>query len=120
MRNLYSLTNGQTTIMAMARAKRETIGNLPPLRGIFPDHWAPIVRNQGDGVAALALTRWGMTASALRAGALSSCFGPGRRVASAGYVACRKQQIRMIEGRRSTQEATSSAAWEFRSEVVTE
>lgn len=37
--------------------------NLPPLPGIFPDYPAPIIRNQGDGFAALTMTRWGMPSS---------------------------------------------------------
>lgn len=50
MCNLYSLTKGQQAIIAMARAMRDTTGNLPPLPGIFPDYPAPIVSNATDGV----------------------------------------------------------------------
>ena len=63
MCNLYSLTKGQAAIVAMARAMRDTTGNLPPLPGIFPDYPAPIVRNAADGVRELALVRWGMPSS---------------------------------------------------------
>ena len=45
MCNLYSLTKGQVAIIALTRAMRDTIGNMPPLPGIFPDYLAPIVRN---------------------------------------------------------------------------
>ena len=63
MCNLYSLTKGQAAIVAMARAMRDTTGNLPPLPGIFPDYPAPIVRNAPDGVRELAMVRWGMPSS---------------------------------------------------------
>ena len=45
MCNLYSLTKGQAAIIALARAMRDTTGNLPPMPGIFPDYLAPIVRS---------------------------------------------------------------------------
>jgi len=61
--NLYSLTKGQQAIIALARAMRDTTGNLPPLPGIFPDYPAPIVRNASDGVRELAMVRWGMPSS---------------------------------------------------------
>jgi putative SOS response-associated peptidase YedK len=60
MCNLYSLDKGQAAILALARAMRDTTGNLPPLPGIFPDYPAPIVRNARDGVRELAMARWGM------------------------------------------------------------
>lgn len=63
MCNLYSLTKGQAAIVALARAMRDTTGNLQPLPGIFPDYPAPIVRNAPDGVRELAFVRWGMPSS---------------------------------------------------------
>jgi putative SOS response-associated peptidase YedK len=63
MCNLYSLTKGQKAILELARAMRDTTGNLPPLPGIFPDYPAPIVRNAPDGVRELAMVRWGMPSS---------------------------------------------------------
>jgi len=63
MCNMYSLTKGQAAIVALARAMRDTTGNLPPLPGIFPDYPAPIVRNALDGVRELAMVRWGMPSS---------------------------------------------------------
>ena len=59
MCNLYSVTKGQQAIRELARALRDTTGNLPPLPGIFPDYAAPIVRNQPDG-RELTMARWGM------------------------------------------------------------
>ncbi len=41
MCNLYSLTAGQQAIRELARATRDTTGNLPPMPGIFPDYPAP-------------------------------------------------------------------------------
>jgi putative SOS response-associated peptidase YedK len=38
----------------------DTTGNLPLLRGVFPDYGAPILRNAPDGVRELAMARWGM------------------------------------------------------------
>ncbi len=63
MCNLYSMTKGQQAIRDLARAMRDTTGNLPSLPGIFPDYPAPIVRNAIDGVRELAMVRWGMPSS---------------------------------------------------------
>lgn len=63
MCNLYAMTKGQQAIRDLARAMRDTTGNLPPLPGIFPDYAAPIVRNAPDGVRELAMVRWGMPSS---------------------------------------------------------
>jgi hypothetical protein len=38
---------------------RSDVGNMPPLPGVFPDYWAPIVRNRPDG-RELVMARWGM------------------------------------------------------------
>ena len=38
MCNLYAVTKGQAAIRELARAMRDTTGNLPPLPGIFPDY----------------------------------------------------------------------------------
>lgn len=60
MCNLYSLTKGQDAIRQLARAMRDTTGNLPLLPGIYPDYSAPIVRTGADGVRELVMARWGM------------------------------------------------------------
>jgi putative SOS response-associated peptidase YedK len=60
MCNLYSITSNQQAIIALSRAMRDLTGNLPPLPGIFPDYFAPIVRNAPDGVRELTMARWGM------------------------------------------------------------
>jgi putative SOS response-associated peptidase YedK len=59
MCNLYSMTRSQDEIRHLARAMRDTLGNLPPLPGIFPDTMAPVVRTAIDGVRELAMLRWG-------------------------------------------------------------
>lgn len=64
MCNLYSLTKGQAAIRELARAMRDTTGNLPPLPGLFPDALAPIVRTGADGVRELVTARWGMPSPA--------------------------------------------------------
>ena len=64
MCNLYSLTKGQAAIRELARAMRDSTGNLPPLPGIFPDYAAPIVRTGPDGARELAMARWGMPSPA--------------------------------------------------------
>jgi putative SOS response-associated peptidase YedK len=53
------MTKSQQAIRDLAMAMRDSTGNLPVLRGIFPDYPAPIVRNGADG-RELAMARWGM------------------------------------------------------------
>ena len=60
MCNLYSITKGPQAIRDFARAMRDRTGNLPPLPGVFPDYFAPIVRNAPDGERELVMARWGM------------------------------------------------------------
>jgi putative SOS response-associated peptidase YedK len=59
MCNLYSYTKGQMAIRELAKAMRDTTGNLPLLPSIFPDALAPVVRTARDGVRELTLMRWG-------------------------------------------------------------
>jgi hypothetical protein len=49
MCNLYSLTKGQAALRDWFRARYDRTGNLPLLPGIFPDQFAPIVRDGSDG-----------------------------------------------------------------------
>src|ERR1700759_2804474 len=53
------MTKSQRAIRDLVKAMRDLTGNLPVLRGIFPDYPAPIVRNASDG-RELAMARWGM------------------------------------------------------------
>lgn len=64
MCNLYSQTKGQQAIIALTKAMRDNVGNLPPLPGIFPDYAAPIVRTDANGVRELVMARWGMPSPA--------------------------------------------------------
>jgi putative SOS response-associated peptidase YedK len=59
--NLYSLTKGQAAIREIARAMRDTTGNLPLFPSVFPDQMAPVVRTarDGGGERELAVMRWG-------------------------------------------------------------
>jgi putative SOS response-associated peptidase YedK len=59
MCNLYSVTKGQTAIRELARAMRDTTGNMPPLPGVFPDMLAPVVATSKDGTRQLMMMRWG-------------------------------------------------------------
>ncbi len=60
MCNLYSITKGPQAIRDFTRAIRDTTGNLPPIPGVFPDFFAPIVRNLEGGERELTMARWGM------------------------------------------------------------
>ena len=60
MCNLYSQTKGQQAIIALTKTMRDSVGNLPPLPGIFPGYAAPIVRTDANGVRELVMARWGM------------------------------------------------------------
>jgi putative SOS response-associated peptidase YedK len=59
MFNLYSITKGPQAIRDFTRAVRDTTGNLPPIPGVFPDYFAPIVLNV-EGERELTMARWGM------------------------------------------------------------
>jgi putative SOS response-associated peptidase YedK len=64
MCNLYNVRTNQAAIREIARAMRDSVGNLPPLPGIYPDYPAPIVRTTADGVRELAMAHWGMPSPA--------------------------------------------------------
>lgn len=61
MCNLYAMTRTQDELRKLFAPLplTDTVGNLAPLTGIYPDYSAPIVRNGSDGLQ-LALARWGM------------------------------------------------------------
>jgi len=61
MCNLYSHTSARQAVIDFTRAMKvaDTVGNLEPQTGIFPDYAAPIVRNI-DGERQLSMARWGM------------------------------------------------------------
>jgi len=64
MCNLYSIRSNQAGIRDIAHTMRDSVGNLQPLPGIYPDYPAPIVRTAADGVRELAIARWGMPSPA--------------------------------------------------------
>jgi putative SOS response-associated peptidase YedK len=59
MCNLYSITTNQAAIIALFRVINQSVGNLPPMPGVFPDYPAPVVRNDG-GEREMVMMRWGM------------------------------------------------------------
>lgn len=59
MCNLYSMTRNQDAIRQLFGATKDSVGNLPPMPGIFQNRMAPIVRNNGDA-RQLAMVRWGL------------------------------------------------------------
>ena len=59
MCNLYSITTNQAAIIALFRAINHSVGNLPPMPGVFPDYPAPVVRDDGGGREMVTM-RWGM------------------------------------------------------------
>ncbi|MBR0866300.1 SOS response-associated peptidase [Bradyrhizobium diazoefficiens] len=62
MCNLYSMTKNVDAIRRLFGALNSSVGNLPPMPGIFPDYPAPIVRN-GDTGREIVMARWGMPSS---------------------------------------------------------
>lgn len=64
MCNLYLARNGKQEIIDLTRAMRDSVGNLEPKPGVYPDYAAPIVRAGTDGVRELVLGRWGMPSPA--------------------------------------------------------
>ena len=63
MCNLYSMSKGQAAIRELVKTFDDRTGNLPPLPGIFPDNFAPVVWNGPDG-RVLSMMRWGMPSPA--------------------------------------------------------
>jgi putative SOS response-associated peptidase YedK len=68
MCNLYSIDIGQQAIRDIAKAMRDVTGNMPSLPVVFPDYFAPIVRNAPDRVRELTMARWGMPSPAFAIG----------------------------------------------------
>ncbi|ANT50946.1 SOS response-associated peptidase [Mesorhizobium amorphae] len=60
MCNLYNITTSQEAIRQWTRALRDIAGNLEPSIDIYPNQFAPVVRNAADGTRELANLRWGM------------------------------------------------------------
>ena len=63
MCNLYSMTKTQAALREIAQVWEDRAGNLPPLRGIYPDYPAPVI-TQGEGGRVLSQMRWGMPSPA--------------------------------------------------------
>ena len=54
-----SLTKAPQAIRDFTRAMRGEVGNMPPLPGVFPDYFAPIVQSGSEG-RELVMARWGI------------------------------------------------------------
>lgn len=65
MCNLYSITTNEEAIRRLVGDfnRHTSVGNFPPLPGVFPDYPAPIVRNTDHG-REFAMVRWGMPSPA--------------------------------------------------------
>jgi putative SOS response-associated peptidase YedK len=62
MCNLYNLTTNQQAIRDFVSVTSDLMGNLEPSIDVYPDRFAPIVRNN-EGRRELAAVRWGMPSS---------------------------------------------------------
>ena len=62
MCNAYNVTTTQDAIRNFVSATHDLIGNMEPAIDVFPDRFAPIVRNNEDR-RELAMVRWGMPSS---------------------------------------------------------
>lgn len=62
MCNLYSQNASQAALRVLFDVVVDTVGNLPPLPGIFPDYRAPVVEMVA-GERTLSMKRWGMPSS---------------------------------------------------------
>lgn len=62
MCNLYNLTTNQQAIRDFVSITHDLVGNLEPSVDVYPDRFAPIIRNNEDR-RELAMVRWGMPSS---------------------------------------------------------
>ncbi|MBB3980358.1 putative SOS response-associated peptidase YedK [Rhizobium azooxidifex] len=62
MCNAYNVTTTQDAIRNFVSATHDVIGNMEPSIDVFPDRFAPIVRNNEDR-RELAMVRWGLPSS---------------------------------------------------------
>ncbi len=58
MCNLYNVTTSQQAIRDFVSITNDLVGNLQPSIDVYPDQFAPIVRNN-EGRRELASVRWG-------------------------------------------------------------
>ena len=62
MCNLYNISTNQEAIRQFTRTMIDSVGNLEPSLDVYPDQFAPIVRNTAAG-RELAMVRWGLPSS---------------------------------------------------------
>jgi putative SOS response-associated peptidase YedK len=63
MCNLYNVTTNQEAIRSFVSITHDLIGNMEPSIDVYPDRFAPIVRNTAEGGRELVPVRWGMPSS---------------------------------------------------------
>ena len=63
MCNLYNVTTNQQAIRSFVSITHDIIGNMEPSIDVYPDRFAPIVRNLDNDERQLASVRWGMPSS---------------------------------------------------------
>ncbi|MEO7221364.1 MAG: hypothetical protein ABIY37_02745 [Devosia sp.] len=59
MCNLYNMTTNHQAMIEMGFLWEKANRNLPPLFGIYPDYFAPIVR-EADDCRVISFARWGL------------------------------------------------------------
>ena len=60
MCNLYSMTTNAQAMIELGFLWERADRNLPPLYGIYPDYFAPIVRETAEAERRISFARWGM------------------------------------------------------------
>src|ERR1044071_9184925 len=60
MCNLYSMTTNAQAMIELGFLWEKAERNFPPLYGIYPDYFAPIIREAKEGERRVSLARWGL------------------------------------------------------------
>ena len=60
MCNLYNMVTNAQAMIELGFLWEKANTNLPPLYGIYPDYFAPIVREAKEGERRVSLARWGL------------------------------------------------------------
>lgn len=60
MCNLYNMVTNAQAMIELGFLWEKANRNLPPLYGIYPDYFAPIVREAAEGDRIVSLARWGL------------------------------------------------------------
>jgi putative SOS response-associated peptidase YedK len=60
MCNLYNMVTNAQAMIELGFLWEKANTNLPPLYGIYPDYFAPIIRDAAEGERRVSLARWGL------------------------------------------------------------